>query len=53
MKFQSRFHGYKEIRKVEGLGVCLQNEILELRIPEGSMTWPGVHMAEWNNDKSS
>lgn len=31
----------------------MQNEILELRIPKGSiMTWPGIYMAEWNKDKS-
>ena len=33
--------------------VSLQNEILELEIPEGSRTWPGIHRAEQNNDKSS
>lgn len=35
-----RFYGYKEIREA-GLWVSLQNEILELKIPEGSRTWQG------------
>ena len=37
---------------VERLGGCLQNEILELRIPKGGMIWPGIYKAEWNNVKS-
>lgn len=52
MTFKSTFQGYKEVREVEGLRLCLQNEILELRMPKGSMTWPGIYMAEWKKGKS-
>lgn len=52
MKFKSRFHGYEEIRELEGPRVCLLNEILGLRIPKGSMSWPRIHTTEWNKGKS-
>lgn len=52
MRFKSRLHGYEEIRELEGLRVCVLNEILDLRIPNDGTSWLGIDTTEWNKGKS-